>query len=35
MGYALVNDGNQAGEVLIVLVNLSDKYYNELIGFMQ
>lgn len=35
MGYALVNDGNQVREVLIVLVNLSDKYYNELIGFMQ
>jgi hypothetical protein len=35
MGNAIVNDGSQAGEVLIVLVNLSDKYYNELIGFMQ
>lgn len=35
MGYTLVNDGNQVREVPIVLVNLSDKYYNELIGLMQ
>jgi len=30
MGNAFVNDGNQARVMLIVLVDLSDKYYNDL-----
>lgn len=32
MRYAFVNDINQAGVVLIVLVDLSDKPYNDLDG---
>jgi hypothetical protein len=34
-GIGFVNDINQAGVVSIVLVNLSDKIYNELNGIME